>query len=430
MLFCGEPVQQHETDNCPRCNQAVPAGSQYCLHCGAALGEEKTQEDIILSTGKHLRLAKDTLNLRELRTIVESGVLWWEQQIRTTEGVARKQAAESIKELSRVLDSLSQQLAQGRETVRITTRLPTLRRYSVGCPVCGHGNRDGARFCLSCGSPLSDTRPSDGEKKKHTKEYLSVRKASLSDVGKTRSNNEDTCFTGKLVLSPNVSVTLLLVADGMGGAQAGEEASRLASTTVQRILRNQLRTSLPTSSERWHTVLRKCVRTANQTIYAQGKAQAHLHGMGTTLTTLVITDRCFHLAHVGDSRAYLINSKGVTENGTTFMQLTSDHTLVARLVDIGHMSKEEARSSPQRSMLYRALGTEVNIEVDTDSQTLQEGDILLVCSDGLTNHVDDSELAQIVLKHKDPQIACTELVSLANQRGGRDNISVVVAMIE
>lgn len=430
MLFCGEPVQQHESDNCPQCNQAIPTGSQYCLHCGASLEKGKNQEDIILSTGKHLRLAKDTLNLRELRTIVESGVLWWEQQIRTTEGVARKQAAESIKELSRVLDSLSQQLAQGRETVRITTRLPTLRRYPVGCPVCGHGNRDGARFCLSCGSPLSDTRLGDGEQEKHTNEHLSVRKASLSDVGKTRSNNEDTCFTGTLVVSPDVSITLLLVADGMGGAQAGEEASRLASTTVQRVLRNHLRSKIPNCSEEWHTLLRKSVRTANQTIHAQGKAQAHLHGMGTTLTALVIADRCVHLAHVGDSRAYLFNSKGVTENGTTFMQLTSDHTLVARLVDIGHMSKEEAHSSPQRSMLYRALGTEVKIEVDTDSQTLQEGDILLVCSDGLTNHVDDSELAHVVLKNKEPQVACRELVALANQRGGRDNISVVVAMID
>lgn len=384
-------------------------------------------DDVLLSTGKHLRLSKDVLDLRELRSVVELGIVWWEQQVRKTEGVARKQAADAIKDLSLVLDSLSQQLAQGRDTVRITTSLPTLRRYSVGCPVCGHGNRKGARFCLACGSPVSASA-SAGQASDQDNQ-MEVVYASLSDVGQKRSNNEDTCFTGTLSYPSGNIVTLLLVADGMGGAKAGEEASRLASETFQQEVQTHMQKSPPTSDNEWQAILDSAVCVANQKVHTQSQTHADQHGMGTTLTALVVDGPHVHLAHVGDSRAYLVNPYGVMDDGTKIMQLTNDHTLVARLVDIGQISKEEARLSPQRSMLYRALGTNAQIEVDTQSFMLKKHDVLVVCSDGLTTHVEDTDLSHIVLTAQNPERVCHQLVALANQRGGRDNISVVVARL-
>ena len=127
---------------------------------------------------------------------------------------------------------------------------------------------------------------------------------------------------------------------------------------------------------------------------------------------------------------YLINAGGVTEDGATAAQLTSDHSLVARLVDIGQITAEQARTHPQRNLLYRSIGTDPSVEVDTYSEQLEPGDILLLCSDGLVNHVRDEEIARCVLEQSDPNRACEQLVALANERGGRDNISVVIVRVE
>ncbi len=426
-MLCGELVKQQGSYNCPKCQQVMSATSRFCPHCGMLMGNMEFPEDVMLSTGKHLRVAKDALDLRELLAVVEAGITWWKEHLHESEGVAREQAAVAIKNLSKVLDSLSQQLSQGRETVRITTRLPAQRAYSVGCPACGHGNRSGARFCQICGALLPESQ-AHGHLPSAARPSLRI--ASRSDVGRVRSNNEDTIYAGTLVETPGHKVTLLLVADGMGGAQAGEEASRLASSLVQERLLHTLRSHHPSSDTTWQHLLQETVQIANQRIFAQGQAYAGQQGMGTTLTALVCMEEQVHLAHVGDSRAYLLNEKGVTEDNARFMQLTTDHTLVARLVDIGHLTPEEARSFPQRNILYRALGSEAEVEVDTGSYALEAGDILLLCSDGLTSYVEDQELAHIVLTAADIQIACDQLVTLASRRGGRDNISVVMAKVE
>jgi protein phosphatase len=385
---------------------------------------ETEPDEVILSGSKHLRVSQDSFKLRELMEMVESGVDWWEQRLQSAEGVAREQAVAAIRDLSRIFDSLSRQLEQGRETVRITTRLPVVRSYSRGCPVCGSGNRTGARFCHACGASLPDP---NRDNRSGAAQPISLRVASRSDVGMVRTNNEDTCATSQFVYGHDSRAFLLLVADGMGGARAGEEASMLASNTVQHEVVKAVQKRSPTSAKEWRSVLHKAVVAANQRIYMQAQAHASQRGMGTTLTMLVADGENAHIAHVGDSRAYLFNANGVTADRTTFTQLSTDHTLIARLVDIGQITPEEARTQPQRNMLYRAIGTEPMVDVDTVTQPIAIGDVILLCSDGLTNHVHDHEMARIVLSDRCPEAMCDMLVDLANQRGGRDNISVVVA---
>jgi protein phosphatase len=391
----------------------------------AALDAESAAEpeEIILAHATQLPSGQGEFHVRDLQKIVKSGIAWWEQQLHTASGIGREQAATALKDLSHILDNLSNQLARGNETAPITTRLLAARTYSTGCPVCGRGNRSGARFCLSCGSLL----PEPGKQKKPP--HFSVQVAAHSHVGKVRTNNEDTICTRTFAALPGGDVVLLLVADGMGGARAGEQASQLASETIQHHLETELARSRPATPDGWQAALQASVQQANQRIFAQASAHAEQHGMGTTLTACVLADASLHLAHVGDSRAYLLNEKGITEEGDTITQLSTDHTLLARLVDIGQISTEEARSLPQRNILYRALGPESTVEIDTLSHPLARGDMLLLCSDGLNAHLHNHELTNIVLTAPDLDHACERLVALANHRGGKDNISVVVAKV-
>ena len=412
---------------CPRCGAPLLATSRFCPRCDTPIAPSALAHDEVFLPGtRRLRVGADSLSLTELMAMVEAGQAWLRQKLQSADAVTRDQAARALKDLSQVLDSLSQQLAQGRDTERITQRFPTPRIYAVGCPVCGRGNRIGARFCQTCGAPLTDA-PAVGASA--SEPSVRVTTASKTDVGQAREKNEDTCYVGPLSVGGG-SATLCLVADGMGGAVAGEQASRMASETVQAELQAALKRDVPTSDEAWQALLKTCATKANQNVYTHARANPERKGMGTTLTLLVLIGMRAHLAHVGDSRAYLINATGATEEGTPSLQLTGDHTLVARLVDIGQLTPEQARTHPQRSMLYRAIGTDPQVEVDTGSYAIQPGDFALVCSDGLVNYLEDAELAQIVLKTPDIQAACDQLVQLANTRGGRDNISVVLAKIE
>lgn len=420
-------MSQTAPQRCPECNKPVSATSRFCPHCGAWLMLKGEPDEIVIVGGNRLRVTQDSLNLRALLALIEASVAVWQQRLQYAADSNREQAAAAIRDLSRIFDSLSRQLSQGRETVRITTRLPAARISTVGCPVCGRGNRENARFCQGCGTLLPDQT---GHEQVSRQPAFQLTLSACTDTGKTRQQNEDTCYAGALTLSRGTPITVLLVADGMGGAQAGEEASRLASEVARQSLATGLQSRLPTTDEEWHGLLTTVVLAANERVYTQANSDQKLAGMGTTLTLLVVSEARAHLAHVGDSRAYLLNGNGVTEDGTTFMQLTSDHSLVARLVDIGQLTPEEARNHPQRNVIYRALGGQPTIEVDTMSQPLQVGDRLLLCSDGLSTHVEDMELAQVVLTTQPPDQMCARLISLANQRGGRDNISVVLAMVE
>ncbi|NJK80937.1 MAG: Stp1/IreP family PP2C-type Ser/Thr phosphatase [Chloroflexaceae bacterium] len=421
-------MHQPPTRTCFGCGRSIAITARYCPYCGTPVPRGDRPDEIIVADGRRLRVAQDALSLRGLLAIVESSVAWWQHKLQSTDATTRQQAASAIKELSLILDSLAQQLALGRDVVKITTRLPVQRASDVTCAVCGHGNRRGARFCYACGAKLFEpgTRPTSAP----VPPRLRLRMAARSDTGQMRQNNEDTSYTGILTTAGGAAIPLLLVADGMGGAQAGERASSLAAETVRRELTSCLQASTPPDGNAWAALLRDVVINANSQVYQEARGNTQLRGMGTTLTLLAVVGTEAYMAHVGDSRAYLCNANGVTDDGATAMQLSIDHTLVARLVDIGQLTPKQARVHPQRNIIYRALGTNEQIEVDTLSQPVGVGDALVVCSDGLTSHVEDTELASIVLAAASPEQACEQLIALANHRGGSDNISVVVASVE
>ncbi len=226
--------------------------------------------------------------------------------------------------------------------------------------------------------------------------------AGLSDVGRQRDANEDSFV---------VATPVFAVADGMGGAQAGEVASRTAADVFQAAGE----ASDGTPEER----LTRMVREANRRIFDEAARHESLRGMGTTLTAALVEGDAVTLAHVGDSRAYR-HRDGELE------QLTHDHSLVAELERSGQLTAEAAEHHPQRSIITRALGPEADVEVDAHSHRARDGDVFLLCSDGLTGMVADDEMAAILRSAGGLKEAVEALVRAANQSGGRDNITVVL----
>ncbi|MGE0129272.1 MAG: Stp1/IreP family PP2C-type Ser/Thr phosphatase [Blastocatellales bacterium] len=246
-----------------------------------------------------------------------------------------------------------------------------------------------------------------------------------TDVGRRRPNNEDAFLVADLTERGGFTTTpneywlgergaLLVVADGMGGASAGEVASMLAVATV----RNRLQRSATQANG--IEQLRRAAEKANAAIrqYARNRPQAE--GMGTTLTAALLRDGNVYLAQVGDSRAYLIR-------GQRIKQLTKDQSLVQKMLDGGLLTPEEAAHHPYRNVVMQALGVEDEINVALSACTLEPNDFLLLCSDGLSNYVSDAEMQRIVTEAESPKYACRLLVELANERGGADNITVIVA---
>ncbi|HEU4324896.1 MAG TPA: Stp1/IreP family PP2C-type Ser/Thr phosphatase [Roseiflexaceae bacterium] len=411
---------------CPFCGAPTKPGARFCPACGRPLTPATAPVEGMLPN-RRLRVEGESMQLRDLINVVESGVQWWQTSLSSADSVTRAHAATAIEELSRVLHSLSQQLALGRETVRITTRLPVLREYVVGCPICGRGNREGARFCQGCGAQLPGPASQTGATPPMPLRFTI---AMRSDTGRVRRNNQDSVYSGTVPLGDGREAYLCLVADGMGGANAGEQASQIAAEVTQAYVRRGLGARQPPDDSAWENLLRSAARAANQRVYEESRSSNDRHGMGTTLTVALIVGDRIHIAQVGDSRAYLINAAGVTADGATSAQLTSDHSLVARLVDIGQITPEQARTHPQRNLLYRSIGTDPSVEVDTRSEQLKAGDLVLLCSDGLINTVRDEEMARIATDQPDPERACEQLVALANERGGSDNISVVIVRVE
>ena len=228
-----------------------------------------------------------------------------------------------------------------------------------------------------------------------------------TDKGLLRKENEDAFCIEK-------DLGLLAIADGMGGHASGEVASKMAIEI--------LRDSLKKEGEPFPERLNSGVKLANKTIYEAADSQPQLNGMGTTLTAVQLDQNRLAIAHVGDSRAYLIRS-GVIE------QLTDDHTIVFEQVARGLMTREEAARSDMRNVLSRALGIGPEVDVDMEELTVSEGDRLVLCSDGLSELVSEDEILSEVQSSNRPDMVCDELVNLANQRGGEDNITVIVAYL-
>jgi PPM family protein phosphatase len=228
-----------------------------------------------------------------------------------------------------------------------------------------------------------------------------IEQAGRTDVGRQRSANEDS-----LMVSP----PLFAVADGMGGAKAGEVASAVAVEAVE---------AATESSEPAEAQLASIVREANRRIYELAVADESRRGMGTTLTLAKVHDDDVSLAHVGDSRAYRMRD-GRLE------QVTRDHSLVAELERTGQITPEAAEHHPQRSIITRALGPEPDVEVDTYTLAGRTGDLFLMCSDGLTSMISDDEVGSILRSASSLDQAADELIKAANQSGGKDNITVIL----
>lgn len=226
--------------------------------------------------------------------------------------------------------------------------------------------------------------------------------AARTDVGRVRQGNEDSY----LVQEP-----LFAVADGMGGHLGGEVASATAVETIT--------AGSSESSPHDTSALARMVKSANSAIWEKAKGDPDLRGMGTTCTLALVENGTLHIAHVGDSRAYLLRSEELK-------QLTEDHTLVSRMVQEGRLAPEEAERHPQRSIITRALGAESDVEVDEISTPLQEGDRVLLCSDGLTSMIDAGAVHEVLSRQRDPEAAVEELIEQALQAGGEDNVTVVL----
>ena len=229
------------------------------------------------------------------------------------------------------------------------------------------------------------------------------RVAGITDTGRRRRQNEDA-----YVCEP----PLFAIADGMGGAQAGELASRVAAAAIEE-------TAVEASGEEGLVAI---VRTANARVFERALQDPAVAGMGTTATVALVDEEAgtIALAHVGDSRAYRYRD-GALE------QLTSDHSLVGEMVRSGRLTEDEAAVHPHRSVITRALGTEPEVEVDTSTIDVAPGDLLLLCSDGLSAMMRDEEIARVVgASGGDPTVAGEELVRAANAAGGDDNVTVVL----
>lgn len=264
--------------------------------------------------------------------------------------------------------------------------------------------------------PLETVVPKPGER---------LRFGQLSDVGMVRGNNQDSMF-GLLSASSSTDALpdfgLFVVADGMGGHQEGERASAITTRMVARYVMNEVFQPMlnkqmndpdrPSMAD----VLRAAVQEANDAVTEE------IPEGGTTVTITAIVGDLAYIAHVGDSRAYLITDDGIE-------QITRDHSLVQRLIELDQLTPEEVPDHPQRNVLYRAVGQSDTLDVDAITRRLPPRSRLLLCSDGLWNMVSEDAILEVVSRYSEPQDACNKLVQMANERGGPDNITAILVYV-
>lgn len=233
-------------------------------------------------------------------------------------------------------------------------------------------------------------------------------------MGRVRSSNQDSFACGEL----SDGGVWAVVCDGMGGANGGGVASSTAVEVIGRRLREEYAAGEGPQGIR--TLLEDSLTEANRSVFEMAAKEPSLSGMGTTVEAVVAAPQTgsVHIAHAGDSRAYLIDAEGVR-------QLTRDHSIVQEMLESGRLTPEEARTHPQKNIITRALGVEESLEIDYGEFAFEDGARLLICTDGLTNHVGEERMAQTV-RELGPAESCDELIRLANEDGGSDNITVVV----
>lgn len=232
---------------------------------------------------------------------------------------------------------------------------------------------------------------------------------SITDIGKRRTMNQDYVFMSDNPVGnlPN----LFIVADGMGGHNGGEYASEFAVSVVCDTV-SKSENKLP------RKILEEAIKCANSEVRKKAAGDPELEGMGTTIVAATINDNCLHVANVGDSRLYIV--------GEEIRQITTDHSYVEEMVRMGGLDRESARTHPKKNIITRAIGADDEVVPDFFTVKLQPGEVVLMCSDGLTNMLDDEEIRMILCGQRDIVEKAEELVKAANNNGGKDNIAVVL----
>lgn len=241
-----------------------------------------------------------------------------------------------------------------------------------------------------------------------------MRTVGKTDVGRVRRNNQDSFA----VLDLSSGFTAVVLCDGMGGAKAGNIAADAAVLIICDHIKRGARENMRSQSIK--SLLESAIAAANATIFARSNSDDELSGMGTTVVAAIFRDNVAYIAHAGDSRAYVI------KNNTQLVQITTDHSIVQHLYELGQITKEEALTHPKRNVITRAVGTQEWIKADYNEIDYDDDDIFLLCSDGLTNFVSDDTIVKIV-NENDFSLTAEKLVDAANEGGGGDNITVVLA---
>ncbi len=242
-----------------------------------------------------------------------------------------------------------------------------------------------------------------------------MRVGAVTDIGKVRQINEDNYYIPQDI---SAHIPLFVVADGMGGHNAGEFASKEAIDVVTGYL-YQNYDNCNKDRNNIIQMIKESILCANQAIYQKSQSDPNLQGMGTTLVVVLIYNGKLYIGHVGDSRVYAIRRNNI-------YQLTRDHSYVEQLVNNGTITREQALNHPQKNIITRALGTEENVEIDLSVRKFFKKDTIILCTDGLTNLVTDEEIKQKAVKFNSCQYLAEELVNTANDNGGNDNITIVV----
>ncbi|MFJ7976348.1 Stp1/IreP family PP2C-type Ser/Thr phosphatase [Peribacillus sp. NPDC096379] len=235
----------------------------------------------------------------------------------------------------------------------------------------------------------------------------------LTNQGKVRQHNED---NGGIFLNPH-GVRLAIVADGMGGHRAGDVASQMTVEFLQKRWEEESGPMFsPNEAESW---LQREIKEINRLLFIYSEENSECQGMGTTIVAAICTNKFSTIANIGDSRCYLYNESG-------FKQVTEDHSLVNELVRSGQISKEDAENHPRKNVLLRALGTEINVEMDIFTIICEEADVLLLCSDGLSNKISEQEMITIITNQDELDKKANSFITMANEYGGEDNITLAL----
>ena len=243
-----------------------------------------------------------------------------------------------------------------------------------------------------------------------------------SHVGKVRKNNEDYCM-GEIIQTEGDCIGIFALADGMGGHQKGEVASKIAVESIIDFLKENISQSGCIKMDYLDDIIKQGYNYANKKIYAKALEDNSCEGMGTTLVVAVIYKNDVIIANVGDSRGYLLHNHD-------FRKITKDHSVVEELVNANLITEEEARRHPRRNQITRAMGAEEIIIVDIFREKLEKDDILLLATDGLTGCVEDESIKNIIKQDKDIKEICQDLINEANNNSGKDNISVILSKID